>query len=338
MAFIAIDSDTSWQDLAVAEQLATSYNRRRLVYGLSTIATPTQASQVFAFIQSLQDGIEEMIGYDYFGLGTYYGWMLNTSALSSYTGITSLRSLTLSQGMAAAGLTESGYWRRIPEGGSQPANWTNYSEAGWYYGKITDKDLAGPWLFIDLQNAMAALTRVYIRRTEQRQKHGSYSGTGPISSTSMSWGSWGTSTTGSEYYVRKTKTGASITSASTDIYVNEYRFDIDSSLDSLESGRICITMPYDQDPSYAAKSGKMSYANLGVADVSTVIGKTVSNTTSKSVSGSTLSYYAIEAEDESNILPVANDVLPDSNVPSDSTVIADLKFYLSGLIIDFAFE
>jgi hypothetical protein len=338
MAFIVIDGDTSWQDLAIAEELATSYNRRRLVFGLSTIAAPTQASQVFTFIQTLQDGIEEMIGYNYFGLGTYYGWMLNTSALSSYTGVTSLRSLTLSQGMDAAGLTESGYWRRIPEGGTQPANWINYSEAGWSYGKITDKDLAGPWLFIDLQNAMSALTRVYLRRTQQRQKHGYYGGPGPIASTAMSWGSWGTGTAGSEYLVSKTKTGSSITSASTDIYVSEYRFDIDASLDSLEAGRICITMPYDGNPSYAAKAGKMSYANLGVADVSTVLGKTVSNTTSKSISGATLSYYAIEAEDESNILPVANDVLPDANVPSNSTVVANLDFSLSGLIIDFNFE
>jgi hypothetical protein len=97
-------------------------------------------------------------------------------------------------------------------------------------------------------------------------------------------------------------------------------------------------MPYDGNPSYAAKAGKMSYANLGVADVSTVLGKTVSNTTSKSISGATLSYYAIEAEDESNILPVANDVLPDANVPSNSTVVANLDFSLSGLIIDFNFE
>jgi hypothetical protein len=339
MAFTLIDSDTSWQDLAIAEELATSYNRRRLVYGLSAVSAPTDATQVFAFIQALQNGIEEMAGYDYYGNGTRYGWLLNTSDLSTYENQTSTpASLTQAQAMTAAGLTESGYWRRIADGGSQPATWTNYSATGWSYGKVADKDLAGPWLFKDIQLALAALTRFKFKTTQGRQKNGSNSGTSSIPSTALSWGSWGSSGQDSDYSVSKRKTGGGIDLCSADIAIGENRFDMDASLDSLEADRVMLTVPIDSFPSYGSKAAKMSFSNLGVSDVSSYIGKTVTNTSTKSVSGGTLSYYAIMAEDAINIIPLANDILPDANIPDNTTVYVKLVIPAAVLIIDFTFE
>jgi hypothetical protein len=339
MAFIAIDGDTSWQDLAIAEELAESYNLRRQVFGLSTIATPTQATQVYTFVRALQEGIEEMMGYDYFGYGEYYGWLLNTAALSTYAGQTSFPSpMTLSSGMTAAGLTASGYWRRIAEGGSQPATWTNYGAAGWSYGKITDKDLAGPWLWKDIQLALSVLTRAQLPPTQSRRKTGSYTGAAPIPSTSMSFGSWSNTLYSCTFNVSKTKTGSSVTSASASCYVVEHRCDISATPAACESARLILTMPWDSLGTYATNGAKVDWANLGERNVKTIFLKTVSNTSSKSTSGATTSYNIILAEDASNLVPLANDILPDSNVPSDSTRSAYIFFDVPWIIIDFVFE
>lgn len=339
MAFTAIDSDTSWQDLEIATEIATSYNRRRLVFGLSGITAPTQDTEVFDFITALQDGIEEMMGYDYYGYGAYYGWLLNTAALSTYEGQTSYPSpMTVAQAMTAAGLTSSGYWRRIADSGTQPATWTNYGAAGWSYGKIQDKDLAGPWLFKDIQLALSALTRVKLRHTQGRIKQGSYTGTSSIPSTALSWGSWSSTGSSSDYIVSKRKSGTTINYVNTSITIAELRFDMDSSLESLEADKLLLTMPFDSYPSYASKAAKMAYANLDVADISTVFNKTVGNTVTSSVSGSTLSYYGVMAEDASNLIPLANDILPDSSVATDGSVTVGVYTDVPYLIIDFNFE
>jgi len=339
MAFTAIDGDTSWQDLALAEELAEGYNLRRQIFGLSTIETPTQDTQVYAFVRALQEGIEEMIGYDYYGYGAYYGWLLNTAALSTYSGQSSYPTpLTLATGMTAAGLTASGYWRRIAEGGTQPATWTNYAAAGWSYGKINEKDLAGPWLFKDLQLALSALTRVQLRQTERRSKYNYYNGAGPIPSTALSWGSWGASGYDTEFSVGKAKTGTSISYVVASISVAEVRSSMPDGSAACETDRVYLVIPSDLNPTYGSKASKMTFANLGVSDVSTVIGETVENTTSKSSSGGTTFYSAVLAEDETNLTPLANDILPDSSVPDNGSLQVDLKISAGRLIIDFEFE
>jgi hypothetical protein len=339
MAFTAIDGDTSWQDLAVAEELAEGYNLRRSVFGLSTVSTPTQASQVFAFVQALQNGIEEMMGYDYYGYGEYYGWLLNTAALSTYTGQSVYPTpLTLATGMTAAGLTASGYWRRIAEGGTQPAVWTNYAAAGWSYGKITDKDLAGPWLFKDLQVALSVLTRAQLLPTQSRRKYGSYSGYAPIPSTALSFSSWSNTLYGCFFNIAKTKTGATVTSASLALTIVEYRLDMAAASASCESARLILTMARDPFGYYALNGGKVDFANLGERDVKAIFLETVSNTSSKSTAGGTTSYNIITAEDASNLVPIANDILPDSNVTSGTTESAYMEVDVPWVIIDFVFE
>jgi hypothetical protein len=339
MAFTVIDGDTSWQDLAVAQELAASYNLRRAVFGLSTVSAPTEASLVFAFVQALQNGIEEMMGYDYYGYGEYYGWLLNTAALSTYTGQSDFPTpLTLATGMTAAGLTASGYWRRIAEGNTQPATWTNYAAAGWAYGKITDKDLAGPWLFKDLQLALSALTRAQLLPTQSRKKTASYSGSAPIPSTAISFGSWSNTLFSCFFNIGKTKTGTTVTSAAVAFDIVEHRLDMPEDSADCESDRLILTMARDVYGYYATNGGKVDWANLGERDVKSVFLETVSNTSSKATSGGTTSYNIILAEDASNIVPLSNDILPDANVASSSTESAYIFFDVPWIIIDFTFE
>jgi hypothetical protein len=160
MPFTAVDADTSWQDLALAAELRVAYNHRRAACGLSTLAAPTQDTRVFDFILSLQQGIEAMAA----------SFADPAAALDGESAFPAPYA-SASAALTAAGLTASGYWRRIAEGGSQPASWTSYGASGWSYGQITSKDLAGPWLYIDLQTALAHLTRRVIPHVFSPSSH-----------------------------------------------------------------------------------------------------------------------------------------------------------------------
>lgn len=322
MGFTAIDSDTSWQALAIAQELVVSYNLRRTLCGLSTMDTPSEATIDNAFILSLQNGIEEMAADM---------WLLNTSALSSYEGQSAYpTSMTLSQAMTAAGLTSSGYWRRIDEGGTQPATWTNYSAAGWSYGKITDKDLAGPWLFSDLQLALSALTRRITNYTRWRSKIGSYVGALPFPSTPMSFGSWQTSSSQTpEYRSQKFARGTAY------VAVLEWQADIPESVSDCEAARLLITIPRDVgSPAYASVTGKTGYSNLSVADITTVFSKVVGNSCGKSTAGGVTTYSGIIAEDANDLVPICDQILPGGSGTSNCRIILDDPL----LLLDFAFE
>jgi hypothetical protein len=155
MGWTTIDGNTSWQELAIAQEIATAYNKRvsalsedeGTAAGVSEI-TPAETMTVFDFVSAIQNGIEAMAPYWGDPGQALYG---STVVPSNYADAQSL--------LASAGLTESGGWRRIADGGTQPDGWTAYTAPGWSYGKIADKDLAGPWLFIDLQLALSAMTR-----------------------------------------------------------------------------------------------------------------------------------------------------------------------------------
>lgn len=149
MAFTPITADTSWQDLAIAQQIAVAYNKRRTACALSTLTVPDSAVKVFDFVYAVQSGIEDMATR----------WGNPTVPLSGQTALPE-RFASVSACMSYAGLTMGGYWRRIADGGTQPASWSSYTAAGWSYGKIVSKDLAGPWLWQDLMSALSALKRL----------------------------------------------------------------------------------------------------------------------------------------------------------------------------------
>ena len=326
MGFTAIDSDTSWQDLAIAQELVVSYNIRRALCGLSAMATPSEATIVSEFILALQNGIAEMADNK---------WLNNVGSLSAYEGQTAYPSkMTSASTMAAAGLTATGYWRRIAEGGTQPASWTDYSAEGWSYGTIVSKDLAGPWLFKDLQLALAAMSRTLLPYTRWRSKAGGYIGERPIQSTPISFAAWQTSLTPSPaYYTQKGRR------CSASLNIVEWQRDIPASVAACEAGHLLLTLPRDTGfTSYATYTGKTGYSNLTAADVTTVLGLTVGNSCSVSTAGSTTSYVGLIAEDANNLIPLCNNILPDANVPVGGNIECSLAFDEPCLVLDFTFE
>lgn len=158
MGWTSITANTSWQDLTVAQQVVTAFNARvatmtaaeKTATGVDTLYSGGLDGDdtVFDVVYALQDGIEKLHTLFADPAGTLTG---STSYPANYASAQAL--------LTAAGLDETGGWRRIAEGGTQPASWTTYDAAGWSYGKITDKDLAGPWLWIDLQKALDAMKR-----------------------------------------------------------------------------------------------------------------------------------------------------------------------------------
>jgi hypothetical protein len=166
MSFTAITTSTSWQSLAIAQELATAYNKRAAAYSFTNgyTITPIEADAgdtVYSFIYAMQRGIQRMC----FGFAdpdiTLTG---NSNHIDNYSG----------EGehfdedynchwdydlLTAAGLVHLDHWRRIPATGSLPTDWTNYNDNNFAYGVIEETDIAGPWLFKDLQLALSQMTR-----------------------------------------------------------------------------------------------------------------------------------------------------------------------------------
>jgi len=155
MGWTTITADTSWQELAIAQQIATAFNKRvnalssaeQTAAGVSTISA-SEAVTVFDFIEAVQTGVQLL--YPYFSDPT-----LSLAGQSGFPVVYS----SVGEMFDAAGLTATGRFRRIADGGTAPNPWTDYDDEGWVYGAITDKDLAGPWLFKDLQSVLSVLTR-----------------------------------------------------------------------------------------------------------------------------------------------------------------------------------
>jgi hypothetical protein len=156
MGWTTIDGNTSWQELAIAQEIAEAFNARALAfrsitqYSTPAAISPDEDMTVFDFVYAVQDGVEFM---------AQILWGDPDATLAGQDAVIAPYGSTAGF-MTAAGLTEEGYWRRVPEGDSAPNPWGSYTGSGWLYGKITDKDLAGPWLFKDLQTALAKMTRV----------------------------------------------------------------------------------------------------------------------------------------------------------------------------------
>lgn len=155
MGWTAITTDTSWQELAIASEIAQAYNWRVAAAPESLELDeidPNENMTVRDFVRAVQDGIEAMAPY-------FCDPELDLSEVEAQASATELNYADAQALFDAAGLTGAGGWRRIAEGNDAPDPWTSYGASGWEYGKIGDKDLAGPWLFKDLQLALAKLYR-----------------------------------------------------------------------------------------------------------------------------------------------------------------------------------
>lgn len=156
MAWTTVDANTSWQELAIAQEIVTAYNKRAAACGVATISA-SEDMTVFDFIYTVQTGIAYMTSY----------W---TNPDATYTGSTFPHdAFQENELMQFAGLPGDGVypgWRRLPEGGTLPVGWDVY--INWdTFGVIQSKDVAGPWLFVDLQLALSVMTRrVHTTETE----------------------------------------------------------------------------------------------------------------------------------------------------------------------------
>lgn len=182
MGWTAIDINTSWQDLAIAQEIAAAYNLRADACGADHIEA-TGAVTVYDFVRAAQLGIGSMLALQ--GGGTFWA-----DPSGRYTGSTSGsvwdNVWDFSAFMTYVGLYGNGVfpgWRRVTEysGGVVPANWESYhawadTVTGGDFGVIEDKDLAGPWLFIDLQTALSGLTRLCVLTAMYTSKYSVGSG------------------------------------------------------------------------------------------------------------------------------------------------------------------
>ncbi len=147
MAFSTVTADTALNDLDLALEIAVATNKRCAVAGVTGITVPSAGTNLRTFFKACQEKIQSIAP----SFSNPSATLAGQSALPA--------SWTLGSAMTAAGLTSSGYWRRIPAAGSLPAFWSSYSDAAYSYGLAAEDDKIGPWLYADLAAALSKLTR-----------------------------------------------------------------------------------------------------------------------------------------------------------------------------------
>jgi hypothetical protein len=335
MAFTTININTSWQDLAIAVEIANSYNLRRRLKNLEPIAVPDQDVKVFDFILAIQSGIEAMATT----------WMDNAGAITDYQygASGSIAPETEADLMALAGLTESGYWRRVPVDGDKPADWTEYDDAAYSYGKIQDGDMAGPWLFKDIQLVMQKMTRHYWHgNLDYRSKIAAdVTNTPPIDNTALTWSDWDSGATWRNMYsVTKRKTSGTIDRAFGNVDINEFAYELENDIAALEINRGAFTLvEIVSYSSYADLGGKFEFSEIGISVLDLDL-KYGMNTFYKDDAGEIVTrYHSVLAEDAETLDTILNAMFPDANVPNDSTSVSfAIYFYRPIIVMDFTFE
>lgn len=154
MAFTSITADTACNKLSLALQAAVAINKRCLALGQPAYFTqmPTAGTNLKSFIHDAQSHVESLLALTQQFFADPALTLAGQSSLPGAWGVSAC--------MAAAGLTESGYWRRIPPGGSKPADWSDYADDAFSYGQAEDADLIGPWIWADLFSVLSKMTRM----------------------------------------------------------------------------------------------------------------------------------------------------------------------------------
>lgn len=151
-AFHAMANGDDLQDLTYLNQIINAYSERRQALGQSAIAalpanTDIQLSDWYGWFNIMQYWCEN--NYDDF---------VNHDAIIVGQGSVSMFTLTTWRSEA-----DIAYGFRRVQGATWPADWTNYSDPAFTYGLYQQGDIFGPWLFVDLQNALKALKKTYVR-------------------------------------------------------------------------------------------------------------------------------------------------------------------------------
>lgn len=155
MPWTNITSGTSWQDLAVARELAAQFNRRALVFGWDTMPEPTTADPVLEWV------------YDFWvRLSQAEVWEHAVDPSAAFTGLEDddpypSPYASFLYVYAAAGMPDGPRRARF----GSPADWTDWEDPAYTFGPPEDGDVAGPWLYQDLQAALDALSVYLIEPT-----------------------------------------------------------------------------------------------------------------------------------------------------------------------------
>lgn len=171
MAFETITSDTKINSLRIAKQLYVAYTHRmaalRIRYTIASeyVTEPDTDTNLYAYLKGLQKFVQEQAGRFCDPGATLDGAAAYPSAMTFPDAAFA----------TATGLSETGRWRRVPDGTNPPslANWANYDDEAYSYGAITLLDVAGPWLWQDLISAFEKLTRIeYLDDSAQKENYG----------------------------------------------------------------------------------------------------------------------------------------------------------------------
>lgn len=157
--FTNITTDTDLQDKDLHNELRAAFNERyyahteSLLYSTDIVAGDDIQAQ--SYWQTYQDDLESM--------ATSAPWFDPTFDPDGETGI---GNWDIDAWRTAANIA-SGF-RRVT-GSSWPADWTDYDDPAYSYGTIQAGDIIGPWLFVDLQRGLSALTHSWWQLQELGQ-------------------------------------------------------------------------------------------------------------------------------------------------------------------------
>lgn len=177
MAFETITSDTKINSLRIAKQLYVAYAHRmaalRIRHSIASeyVTEPDTDTNLYAYLKGLQDFVIAQAIH-------FHDPDITLDGAAAYP---SDMTFTGSTFATVTGLSETGRFRRVPDGTNPPtlANWANYDDAAYSYGGITLLDVAGPWLWQDLISAFEKLTRIeYLDDIAQKETYGDYEETG----------------------------------------------------------------------------------------------------------------------------------------------------------------
>jgi len=149
-AFTTIDSSADITHVDVLNELVGGISERAQALGQSawTLVSAGDDIQDKDFWYDLQEWIE-----------TYCTSFVDHTQgpdPGDFEGETALPMFTLSSFRSIAGLHSSGF-RRATAWDPDTDDWTDLSDAMFSYGRMQAGDIIGPWIWVDLQNALTAL-------------------------------------------------------------------------------------------------------------------------------------------------------------------------------------
>lgn len=142
-AFTTIATGDDLQLLTPLNEIVSSWYERRQAIGDTTVIPALAAGddiQDHQFWQDIQDWCTaECVHFVNDGVG------VSGSTITMFTAATWKNAAGIGNG-----------FRRVT-GTTPPADWTDYEDIAYSYGIIEAGDMFGPWLYVDLQNALKAL-------------------------------------------------------------------------------------------------------------------------------------------------------------------------------------